>query len=130
MTFLVSFLVPRAILQVLPSLPELYPDSFEPVPGPLGALALISAYNLHVVCLDTLLLVGLSLGALHWLVIEVVHFILTCSCPCTFVAWLLIVSLLSCACEKHAKLLCPCAGGKGRRNDDKDNHVVGGLVVY
>ena len=27
-------------------------------------------------------------------------------------------------------VLCPCAGGRGRRNDNKDNHVVGGLVVY
>ena len=25
---------------------------------------------------------------------------------------------------------CPCASGKGKRNDDKDNHIVGGLVVY
>ena len=25
---------------------------------------------------------------------------------------------------------CPCAGGRGRHNDNKDNHVVGGLVVY
>ena len=25
---------------------------------------------------------------------------------------------------------CPCAGGRGRRNDNKDNHVVSGLVVY
>ena len=25
---------------------------------------------------------------------------------------------------------CPCACGRGRCNDDKNNHVVGGLVVY
>ena len=27
-------------------------------------------------------------------------------------------------------LSCPCAGGRGKRNDNKDNHIVGGLVVY
>ena len=29
-----------------------------------------------------------------------------------------------------ALMLCPCAGGRGRRNDNKDNHVVSGLVLY
>ena len=27
-------------------------------------------------------------------------------------------------------VLCLCAYGKGRCNDNKDNHVVSGLVVY
>ena len=27
-------------------------------------------------------------------------------------------------------LSCPCAYGRGRCNDNKDNHVVGGLIVY
>ena len=32
--------------------------------------------------------------------------------------------------QLSVKLLCPCACGRGRSNNDKDNYVVGGLLVY
>ena len=32
--------------------------------------------------------------------------------------------------ERTGVLSCPCAGGRSWRNDNKDNHIVGGLIVY
>ena len=29
-----------------------------------------------------------------------------------------------------ATVLCPCACGRSRCNDNEDNHIVGGLVIY
>ena len=34
------------------------------------------------------------------------------------------------ALQVYSNVLCPRACGRGRCNDNKNNHVVGGLVVY
>ena len=61
---LVSFWVPKAVSQILPSFLELYPDSSAPAVRTPGALMPISACSLYVTCLGILHIVGLGLGAL------------------------------------------------------------------
>ena len=63
----------RVVLQVLPSVPELYPDSPEPVPGPSSALAFFCAPCIHIAYLSIFLIVWLGLVALCWLMLGVVQ---------------------------------------------------------
>ena len=57
--------MPTVVLQVLPSLLKLYPDSPKPAPGPLGALVPICAYYLHVTFFGIFLAARLGLGVLN-----------------------------------------------------------------